>query len=62
VTPVKNADASNAYPNAKIYDGEIVYASVDIASMTNTSFSFVNVDTEKKVYSKYSWHVCGYRT
>ena len=62
VTPVKNTDASNAYPDAKVYDGEIVYASVDIANMTNTSFSFVNVDAEKKVYSKYSWHACGYRT
>ena len=62
VTPVKKDDAEHAYPPAKSYDGEIVYASVDIANMSNSSFSFVNVDTDVQTYSKYSWHACGYRT
>jgi len=62
VTPVKRADAENAYPDAKSYDGEVVHASVDIANISNKSFSFVNVDTSRQTYEKYSWRACGYKT
>ena len=43
-----------------IVDGTKIYACVDVANMSNSGFSIVNVDTGKNIYASYSWYVAGY--
>ncbi len=62
VTPILKSSAESAYFNRPIdVDGSKIYACVDATNFTNAGFSIVNIDTSKSLYSKYSWHVSGYK-
>lgn len=63
VTPEMKDDAEYAYPSKpNVIGNSKIYACVDVTKLDNDGFSFVNVDQDKKLYSRYSWHVAGYRT